>query len=64
MSSTNINVRVSFDLKRAFKAKCDEHGKRYYEVTRELMEAYIEGRVTIEPTPAQKKMIKETYNVN
>lgn len=64
MSTTNLNIRVTPDLKQRFSERCAEHGREWYDVVREFMEAYTDGRVTITPTEAQLKAMKETYNVN
>ena len=55
-------VRVPATLKDAFVAQCEKMGRDPSEMTRELMQATVDSRVTIAPTEAQKKATKDLYN--
>ena len=51
----SLNVRVDSNSKRQFIEKCRETGQEYPDVVRELLVAYADGRVTIQPTDEQLK---------
>lgn len=44
-----IYVRASPEVKRAFEARAERNGRSISDVLRELVAAWGEGRVTIEP---------------
>jgi len=59
-----LNVRVNATDKKAFEDKCSSIGREYYDVVREMVTAFNEGRLRIKPTDGQKQLNKELYNVD
>lgn len=50
-----LNVRCQSEELENFMKKCKELGIEHYDMTREFMVAFAEGRVTIKPTEEQLK---------
>jgi hypothetical protein len=59
-----LNVRINSTEKAAFIRKCDNIDQEYYDILREMVTAFTEGRLKITPTDGQKQLNKELYNVN
>ena len=57
-----LNVRINSTEKAAFIKKCDSIDREYYELLREFVTAFNEGRLKIEPTDGQKQLNLELYN--
>jgi len=55
-------VRITVDTVKDFKAKCKKYDRYHYEVARELLQAYAEDRVTINPTIQQKDERRKLYH--
>jgi hypothetical protein len=56
---TFIHFQTTPDNKEEFLAHCKERGRDGSSVLRELAEAYVEGRVTITMSEAQKKQAQQ-----
>jgi len=48
-------VRIPVDAVKKFKRQCEKFKRYHYDVARELLTAYAEGRVTIVLTPEQEE---------
>ncbi len=51
-----IQIRVPVDLQIAFEKKCSQMRKSKHEVLREMIAAFCEGRLKINPTDTQKEI--------
>lgn len=59
---TTINVKVKREDANSFVDKCRRsYCKKGTDMLRELIEAFNEGRITIEPSEAQKALNQEIY---
>ena len=56
-----LNVRMGSDLD-TFKKKCELIGREHYDVVREMITAFNEGRLKIQQTDEQKKGMEEYYD--
>lgn len=54
-------VRISADKLQEFKDKCGVYGRDHSDVTRELLQAYAEDRVSITLTP-EKLQERKVYH--
>lgn len=52
-------VAMTGDDIKAYKDKCAEMNRDHTDMTREMMDAFVEGRLRIEPTTAQKEIYRE-----
>lgn len=59
-----LNVRINKDDKEAFLSKCKSLNRPYYDMIREMITAFNEGRLKIQVTEEQAKSNKELYDVN
>ena len=59
MASPVYQCRVSDDLRNAYMGKCAEIGGSTFhvEMTKKMMQAFVDGRLTIEPTEAEKDLM-------
>lgn len=55
MEFFTMSVRVPLELKNNFEGKCTkEYGQKYQVMVKEIMEAFIDNRLTITPNRQQK----------
>lgn len=54
-----LHLRIPKPLLKDFKAKCDLIGRTHQNVVREMMEALIDGRLTIKPNQHQKDLYND-----
>ncbi len=57
-----LNVRINSTEKADFMKKCSNMGEEYYDILREMVTAFNEGRLKITPTDGQKQLNQELYN--
>ena len=57
----SLNVRCNKESKRKFIEKCRDMGRDHPDMIRELVDAFIDGRVKIQPTNEQQKLSEEIY---
>lgn len=55
-----LSIRISREDKEAFKNKCEDMNRKPGDLHRELIAAFMEGRVIIKPTDEQLKQ-QEMY---
>lgn len=53
-----LSVRVTKEMRDQFIDTCNDLDRRYSDVLRELIQATIEKRITIQSTPAQQELYK------
>jgi hypothetical protein len=58
--SKQLSVRVSDRFARRFRRKAKQYGDQS-EVHREILEAFVEGRLTIDPNP-EKPVMEKLYD--
>jgi len=54
MKTNLISARVTDRTKRKFKKRCTEHNKTESEMMTMMVDAFIDGRLKIEPTETEK----------
>lgn len=54
-----INVRTDLDFQMRFEKKCADMKRSKHEVVHEMIEAFIEGRLKINPTDTQKEVYQQ-----
>jgi hypothetical protein len=59
-----LSIRINSQMKSDFIQKCEQLHREHQHIMREFISAFVDGRLTINPTEEQKKTIKETYNVD
>jgi hypothetical protein len=57
-----MNFRVNETVLEQFESRCAEFTRKPNDVARELIQAYAEGRITIEPTEGQKAERSTLYH--
>lgn len=57
MPMTTMHIKVDARLKKAFDDKASAHGKPS-EMIRNLMEAFVDGRIKIQPTEQQLELFQ------
>lgn len=56
---TSISVRIDSELRQQFVTHCESNlNRKYSDVLRELIQASVDGRLSITPTKAQKDLYK------
>lgn len=58
----SLNVRANSTKLHAFKKRCKEMNRDYPDIVREMVDAFSEGRLKIQPTDQQRKLNKELYH--
>jgi hypothetical protein len=51
-----IQIRVPFDLQLTFEKKCSDMKRSKHDVVAEMIHAFVEGRLKINPTDTQKEI--------